>query len=303
MGMTQEELVVRLGLDSTRLNSGLRESEAQVTKFQKQIKQSMTGLLKTNIMGLWMEVFGQFRDQWDNLTKWMADRLYSVTAEANRGGRLNAQADVWRQANKERWTAELAAAKEQNDLAKVRQAEAMLGREVELEGLSPEARARRALEFAEADLKLLRGKINLQGTALEMETASLAVAKQQLEISKLKRELTKSEEDSAKKKNDLAREEGKRAFDAYQDMRSAKSALDAALAESSQGASSGGSWQHVSGRSGWGSSRFVPNRSNQDLTTRADQMKKIEELKAVFERSTKVLEGFDERGIQIKAAE
>lgn len=146
--------------------------------------------------------------------------------------------------------------------------------------------------------------------ATDLRATQIAIDKVETEkkLRDVEREITKQKQQQAEAVSRQADAEGRKAKQAYDEWLLANKRLSDAMGPDRPGVgdidpSGAGYWEHIHGRSGLGSNRFVPRRLTEEDIRIRDRAEKIAELKEAAERTAKVLEGFDANGIFIKASD
>lgn len=126
------------------------------------------------------------------------------------------------------------------------------------------------------------------------------------EILSIEKEITDEHEKQLEKQRKLDEAEAKRFTRLLRDHQHALKNLQDAQALDKPGVgdidpSGAGSWQHIPGRSGLGSSRFVPRTLTAEDIRIRDRNEKIAELKDAAQHTSDMLDKFYNEGFQIKA--
>jgi hypothetical protein len=319
MSLSREEIQVRLGIDSSQMQSQGAHAESYIEHLGQKMVTKLNRLIGVSIfhmaLHLVQELLPTAEEFWD--------RIYGV--EKGEDTKLDRLREKFHRLRESIEKATIAyeksvfesAYKHESDTGKKK----MLDREIEkntAEQMKQSEKAKEARESAsywkkkgrdEDDFKRMQNKI------AEAATADSEKLRLQIEYVKLTDQLTDLEEDIAKKKErqaEAARREAesnaKSAKSTYDKWQHATKSLAEAMAGDKPGVgdvdpSGAGHYEHIRGRSGLGSNRFIPNRlSAEDIRAR-DRADKIAELKDAAERTALVLEGFDEKGISFRAAQ
>lgn len=208
MGLNQEEVIVKLGLDNTKLKSGADESDAFMRKFEKKL----TGRIDKTLMGIFgLGIVSLVKNQIENLvdaaSAGIARLAFKIGVQEQTGKNLDKERSRFRQANLERWKAELEAIKKadkilkevaEEDKLRGQIAEADLKERTQKMGENTDAALEMKKKFYDADVRIAQSELD----SLKNSTDKIAILKAQLDLENAKLKAMDAQQDITKKNKD-----------------------------------------------------------------------------------------------------